>query len=85
MLVIDAICADREQGLGVNEMAGQKYLSEVPSFGRIREYSHSQPREVLMEILVEDPNELIAFEVYGGLRIPQLYPPGREPRLRSLQ
>ena len=84
VLVIDAICADRERGLAVDESAGQKYLGEVTYYGRIREYAHT-PKEVLMEILVEDPNELVAYEVFGGLRIPSLYPPGRAPKVRSLQ
>lgn len=83
VLVFDAICADRESGLGVDEASGQKYVSEVPSYGRIREYGHAT-KQVLMEILVEDPNELTAFEVFGGLRIPSLYPPGRAPKIRPL-
>jgi hypothetical protein len=82
-LIIDAICADRETGLAVDEEAAQKYLSEVPSYGRIREYDHAT-KEVLFEVIVEDPNEQTAYELFGGLRIPSLYPPGRAPKVRSL-
>jgi hypothetical protein len=83
ILIIDAICADREMGLGVDEFAAQKYVSEVPSYGRIREYDHAT-KEVLFEVIVEDPNEQTAYELFGGLRIPSLYPPGRAPKIRSL-
>lgn len=83
IFIVDAICADRERGLGVDESASDKYLSEVPSYGRIREYDHAT-KEVLFEVIVEDPNELTAYEVFGGLRIPSLYPPGRAPKIRSL-
>lgn len=83
VLIIDAICSDRERGLGVDESGASKYLGEVPSFGRIREYDHAT-KEVLLEILVEDPNELTAYEVFGGLRITSLYPPGRAPKVRRL-
>jgi len=83
IFIVDAICADRERGLGVDESASDKYLSEVPSYGRIREYDHAT-KDVLFEVIVEDPNELTAYEVFGGLRIPSLYPPGRAPKIRSL-
>lgn len=83
MLIFDAICADHETGLSVNEFAGQKYNNEVPSYGRIREYTHAT-KELLMEILVEDPYELVAYEVYGGLKIPSLYASGRAPKIRPL-
>jgi hypothetical protein len=55
----------------------------VPSYGRIREYDHAT-KEVLFEAIIEDPNELTAYEVFGGLRIPSLYPPGRAPKVRAL-
>lgn len=83
MLIIDAICADRETGLSVNEDSPQKYLGELPSYGRIREYDHAS-KEVLFEVIVEDPNELASYELFGGLRIPSLYPPGRAPKVRPL-
>ena len=41
MFIVDAICADRERGLGVDESDAGKYLNEVPSYGRIREYDHA--------------------------------------------
>lgn len=83
ILIIDAVCADREMGLTADEYAAQKYLGEVPSYGRIREYDHAT-KEVLLEVIVEDPNELTAYELFGGLRIPSLYPPGRAPKVRPL-
>ena len=83
MFIVDAICADRERGLGVDESDAGKYLNEVPSYGRIREYDHAT-KEVLFEAIIEDPNELTAYEVFGGLRIPSLYPPGRAPKVRAL-
>jgi hypothetical protein len=83
MFIVDAICADRERGLGVDESDAGKYLNEVPSYGRIREYDHAT-KDVLFEAIIEDPNELTAYEVFGGLRIPSLYPPGRAPKIRPL-
>jgi hypothetical protein len=83
IFIVDAICADRERGLGVDESASDKYLSEVPSYGRVREYDHAT-KDVLFEAIIEDPNELTAYEVFGGLRIPSLYPPGRAPKIRPL-
>jgi hypothetical protein len=46
-----------------------------PDPPRIREYTRTQPAEILFEARLRDPNDLIHWEVYGGQRIPSLYGP----------
>lgn len=84
MLVIEAICSERAAGLTNDQFAAAKHIDEMPTHGRIREYTHTNPAKVLFEALVQDPYEVVSWEVYGGLRIASLYPPGRAPKVREL-
>lgn len=83
MLVDDAICSPRAPNLTYEEWntpLGMRHVDEMPYWGRIREYDHAT-REVLFELLVQDPFQVLQWEVYGVHRTPSLYPfaPERTP------
>ena len=52
-----------------------RYLAEIPHGGRVREFSRSQPAEVLFEVWFDDPDDVLNWQVYGGFRTPSLYWP----------
>ncbi len=77
MLVIYAIDVIRRPGLTYEEFEPcLPSVSQFPHGARIREYTRTTPAEVLFEVFVRDPDEVIQWEVYGGLRAPSLYAPG---------
>ena len=52
-----------------------RYLAEIPHAGRVREFSRTQPAEVLWEVWFDDPHDVLNWQVYGGFRTPSLYWP----------
>jgi hypothetical protein len=76
VLVIYAICVPRRPNLAYDEWQTEKpSVAEFPFGARIREYTRTTPPETLFDLEVADPNDVIQWEVYGGLRVPSLYPP----------
>ena len=52
----------------------QRYLAEVPHGGRVREFTRTDPAEVVFDVSFRDPHDALAWQVYGGFRTPSLYP-----------
>ena len=52
----------------------QRYLAEVPHGGRVREFTRTDPAEVVFDVSFRDPHDALAWQVYGGFRTPNLYP-----------
>ena len=75
MLVIDPICFDQDSyPLTMDNWDfSKRHTSELTMHARIREYRRSEPPEVLWEVILYDPYEVLNWQVYGGLRIPSLY------------
>lgn len=75
MLVIDPVCFDQDSyELTLDNWDfSKRHTSELTSHARIREYSRSEPPEVLWEVVLADPYEVLGWQVYGGLRVPSLY------------
>lgn len=48
------------------------HLSDFCYWARIREYKRDASREVVFEAHVEDPYDIVRWEVFGGLKTPQL-------------
>ena len=74
MLVIYTICLQEREGLQYNPFVLEPHVGEVPTHTRIREYTRTIPPEVVSEILVRDANDILQWQVYGGLHVESLYP-----------
>ena len=82
MLVIDSVCAPEGPGLNwqgsvtIADLTWDEWdrsswhISDFAQWGRIREYRRNSDRDVVFEIAVRDPDDLVGWEVYGGLRTP---------------
>ncbi len=53
----------------------KRHVQELPRGGRVREYTHENPAEVVFEASFADPDSVLAWEVFGGFRVPNLYSP----------
>jgi len=47
--------------------------ADIPHGGRVREYTRTKPAEVVFELDFRDPDDVIAWQVYGGFRTPELH------------
>ena len=74
MLVIYTICLARRDGLQYDTFKLEPHVNDVPSYTRIREYTRTDPPEVVSEIIVKDENDILVWQVYGGLHVESLYP-----------
>lgn len=76
ILEVAAICARNRPGMTWNDQDWTRPSPEdqARNASRLREYTRTVPAEVLFEVLVRDPNDLISWELYGGQRIDSLYP-----------
>ncbi|MFO0449558.1 MAG: aryl-sulfate sulfotransferase [Pseudomonadota bacterium] len=76
ILEIAAICSRNRPGMTWNDQDWTRPnpQDQAPNASRVREYTRTSPSEILFEVLVRDPRDLIAWELYGGQRIPALYP-----------
>ena len=88
MLIVDSICLPmREQltatchvrDLTWNEWKREEWhANDMPSWTRVREMKRDASREVVFELHLDDPDELIGWQTFGGARVASLYPPGVE-------
>ena len=51
-----------------------RHVSEFPSYARILEYDRKDISNILFDMTVRDPNDLIHWEVFSGVRANNLYP-----------
>ena len=82
ILVVDSICDDRQAGLTQNEWDySARHVSDVIHWGRVREYGGTDHAEVLFELLIHDPDEVLQWQIFGGFRTPDIYwaPPKAKP------
>jgi arylsulfate sulfotransferase len=75
VLVIDSLCFDQERYPVTYDQHDFKvrHISEVNQHARIREYTHTREPRVLWEAILDDPDAIINWQVYGGLRMPDFY------------
>ncbi|MDE0386482.1 MAG: aryl-sulfate sulfotransferase [Defluviicoccus sp.] len=88
MLIVDSICLPmREQltaschvrDLTWNEWKREEWHpNDMPYWTRVREMKRDASREVVFELHLEDPHELVGWQTFGGARVASLYPPGVE-------
>ncbi|MBW1790225.1 MAG: aryl-sulfate sulfotransferase [Deltaproteobacteria bacterium] len=84
MLVIDSVCMPEgpelswQGNITTDDLTWEQWdrncwnISDFALWGRIREYRRNSNRDVVFEIVVRDPDDLVGWEVYGGLRTPDL-------------
>jgi hypothetical protein len=86
MLVIDSLCLpNREQlnrrvklqDLTWNEWnRAEWHPSDFPYWARIRELKRNDARDVVFELHMDDPYDIVRWECFGGARVAGLYPAG---------
>ncbi|MFM9970995.1 MAG: aryl-sulfate sulfotransferase [Burkholderiales bacterium] len=75
MLVFYSVCFPMLTELTYNEWDRRElHPSDLPNWARIREYSRTTPAEVLWEVQIRDPNDVVGWIVYGGFRVASLMP-----------
>lgn len=83
ILVFYALCLRNRPGMSWNDNGPlPSPEDQAPNASRIREYTRTATPEIVFEALIRDPNDLVVWEVYGGQRIPSLYPGTRPPAVR---
>ena len=90
MLVIDSTCdpvdepithtgAVSHADLTWNNQARDEFnTADFPAWVRIRELARNETADVLWEVHLTHPDEIIGWMVFGGFRAPSLYPRGVE-------
>ena len=53
----------------------KRFIEQFPHGGRVREYTRTDPADVVFEARFWDPHEVIGWQNYGGLKTPSLYGP----------
>ena len=78
MLVVDPGCFDQDAYPITSDVwdFSVRHTSALFMQPRIREYTRTQPPEVLWEVILRDRYQILNWQIYGGLRSPSLYPPG---------
>ena len=86
MLVIDSVCLPQRDQLNRRVTVGdltwnQKrrdewHPADFANWSRIREMKHEASRDVVFEVHIRHPHELVLWECFGGTRAASLYPEG---------
>ncbi|MDP6174054.1 MAG: aryl-sulfate sulfotransferase, partial [Rhodospirillales bacterium] len=88
MLVIDSTCAPQRDVLNqsgtltwdnLEWRLGPRdswHVTDFPAWARVREHKRTDQREVVYEVHLKDRNDVINWQVFGGLRAASLYPEG---------
>jgi len=84
MLTIFALCAPIDENIGFDEWDSPRHYMEYPHGGRVREYLRDDNATLIYDVRIEDEDQVMQWEVYGGLRIPNLYPSDDEKAYRAL-
>jgi len=75
IFVVNSICDYGVKGLTQNEFDyTRRHLGDMIHWSRIREYSGRDNQEVVFEIEIRDPNDILQWQTFGGFRTPSLYP-----------
>jgi arylsulfate sulfotransferase len=73
VLVFYGACAARRDDMSY-DLKDIRYLLEFPMWTRVREFAHTNPPEIVFEAVIADPDEILSWECFGGLRVSSLYP-----------
>lgn len=74
IFVVDSICDYRWEGLTQYDWdVERRHILDVIGWARVREYGGGNKDEVVYEIEVHDPNEVVQWQIFGGFRTPGFY------------
>ena len=75
MFVVRAFCPPIRADLQDEDEfdASRRFVDDVVYGARIEEYSRTRPARLLSRIRIEDPNEVMQWQVYGGFHKPTFY------------
>jgi len=74
IFVVNSICDYRQKGLTQDEFDySRRHIADVIHWSRIREYSGPDNKEVVFEVEIRDPRDILQWETFGGFRTPDLY------------
>jgi len=74
ILVVNSICDYRQKGLTQDEFDySARHIADVIHWSRIREYSGPDNKDVVFEIEIRSPDDILQWETFGGFRTPDLY------------
>ena len=78
MLVVHSMCIAMRPGLSLNENEpGKDFTGLFPDQGpRVQEFTRTTPTEIVYDVRIRDPEDVISWQIFGGFRTPDLYPPG---------
>jgi hypothetical protein len=51
------------------------HVTDFPAWVRVREYGGADNSDVVFEVHLLDQNDVVSWQVFGGLRAASLYPP----------
>jgi len=76
VFVVDSICGHPADDLSWDPWDfSKRHIFDVIHWARIREYRRSgDASEIVFDVEIHDPNEVLQWEVFGGFRTPDLYP-----------
>ncbi|MCG8443428.1 MAG: aryl-sulfate sulfotransferase [Caulobacterales bacterium] len=78
-LVFFAFCMPQDGEVTYDDFDySKRHLDEFPFGGFIREYGHDPDDPLVFEASVKDPHDLIQWEIYGGLKVEDLYGPSAD-------
>ncbi|PHS37001.1 MAG: hypothetical protein COA91_11150 [Robiginitomaculum sp.] len=80
MLIIDALCVPQIEGISYDQYdTSKRSTDDFPYRPRIREYKRNDTddnnvnKDMVFNVELYDSDELILWQVYGGMRIPSFY------------
>ena len=84
MLVIDAVCApvgpdlNWQGSVTLTDLTWDEWErstwhpADFAAWGRVRQYKRNSDRDIVFEVVIKDPDDLVSWEAYGGLHTPDL-------------
>ena len=73
-LVVDSICDYRQKGLTQDEFDySRRHIGDVIHWGRVREYHGRDNKNVVFEMEIRDPDDVLQWEIFGGFKTKGMY------------
>jgi hypothetical protein len=77
MLVIFGVCSDRRPRTTLSDLEigpDSIPVSVLPQYALVREYTRTNPAQLVFEARFQDPQQVFQWQIYGGEKTPTLYP-----------
>ena len=73
VLVFYGVCVAKRDDMNWN-FGDIRCWASFPGWTRVREFSHTDPPEIVFEIVIADQQDILSWMTFGGMKIPGLYP-----------